>query len=196
MLLRWLLLFVFVFVYITCDMYVRVAWGRSERTAQCARFGMPEINKCGDREKNAMGAGIFAKMSLWALTTSTVASLITVLALAALVAQTDPSVTAFTGGSLLASDFTMIAAQTVRAAAQIIANATAAILTGYHTLGCKQIAQFVNSSISGFRCTYSIHNVARSSPWCTDTCPSVCICRRSCTSPCRYLYQVDNANLV
>lgn len=62
------------------------------------------------------------------------------LALAAPVAQADPSVTALTGGSLFTSDFTMIAAQSVRAAAQIVANATAAVLTGYHTLGCKRIA--------------------------------------------------------
>lgn len=63
------------------------------------------------------------------------ASLITVLALAALVAQTDPSVAALTGGSLFPSDFTMIAAQPIGAAAQIVANATAAILAGYYTLG-------------------------------------------------------------
>lgn len=78
--------------------------------------------------------GLASKVIRGELTTSTVTTLVAIMALALLVAHA-AAMAALAGGTLLASNFAMIAAQSVRAAAFVVANAASAILTGYHALG-------------------------------------------------------------
>lgn len=163
---------------------LRVPW--AQFSAQCARFGMPASQSQVCLRNTCM------RISLRPLTASTVATLVTVLALALLVAHA-AAIAALASGALFASNFAMIAVQPVRTAAHIVANAAAAILAGYHALGCyinkttKHKRAVSMGQISSRGTTHNIHSAGRNILLSIGICPFVCICRHSGTSLCKYL---------